>query len=236
MAKALPSLSLLCTLALSASLALHPAPASAWGKTDEEKAAEKAEKAAQKAAEEEAERQEALANAAATCNTSISEVIFPLRYDAEDKRLEEHQSLREKMLGGWGRVTCPGYVTLLHMTPELAEATRGGFCLQWDGKKRTYIGYDYGPRDAYWNCKEKRASLCEKVQTKTDTAMEVAAVSTKTAATGAGVAVLAGSGAQVASALSTAGTSAAAALATPGVAAAAAVSVVTVGGLLYVCK
>lgn len=98
-----------------------------------------------------------------SCQTSMRGEDQQFYYDAESPGLAESQSLREKWVGARGKITCPGLVTLRAFTPELTDAERAPFCLQWDGKLNTYIGYDLGERDAWLSCRTTRKAFCERV-------------------------------------------------------------------------
>ncbi|TMV92617.1 hypothetical protein FGG78_07275 [Thioclava sp. BHET1] len=99
-----------------------------------------------------------------SCETSIRGTQYAFRYDPDNAALKESRSLREKMFGGKGDVTCPALVTLRALTPELDDAGRAPFCLQWDAKDKTYLGYDQGPRDALGLCKEPSKSFCQRIE------------------------------------------------------------------------
>ena len=105
----------------------------------------------------------ALAADLVPCQTSVRGERIEFFYDPESPGLKESLSLRERLLGGQGEITCPGLVTLRALTPELSDADRAPFCLQWDKGNGTYLGYDLGPRDAWLTCRTAGKSFCERV-------------------------------------------------------------------------
>ncbi|KFE35839.1 hypothetical protein DW2_04400 [Thioclava atlantica] len=98
-----------------------------------------------------------------SCHTSVRGTGYDFRYDPDNAALKESRTLRAKVFGEPGDVTCPALVTLRALTPELNDAERAPFCLQWDPRKKTYLGYDAGERDAYGNCREPSKSFCERI-------------------------------------------------------------------------
>lgn len=183
-----------------------------------------------------------------TCDTSVSGLRINLFYEPSDEELSQNRSYREALMGRFGDVDCPGYVTLRHLTPDLTDAQRTPFCLQWDREARTYAGYAEGPRDAYLSCRRPSRSFCERVNASVNASAQVAGMVRRTADTAGaingataviqpgGAAVISGATSAVSGAISASGGAASAALTTPVGLAAAAVSVVAVGGALYVCS
>jgi hypothetical protein len=177
------------------------------------------------------------------CLTSLEGFPTALKYDTSDAELKQNRSFRERMFGGYGGITCPGYVTLRAMTPGLSDSERSVFCLHYDAKAKTYTGFAEGPRDAYVNCAAPGSAFCERVNASAETAMAIASygataagqAALNTVTHGSGAVILSGSGSAVAGNLGTFGTSVASVLSAPGTLAAAAVTVVAVGGLVYVC-
>jgi hypothetical protein len=189
------------------------------------------------------------------CLSSIAGREVALLYDSADPQLKENRSARERLFGGRGRITCPGFVTLREMTPGLSDAERTPFCLTYDREAGTYSGFAVGPRDAWLGCRRPERGLCRHVNATADTAMAVttamagAVLGTtppaRTAPEGTGSAILdaasgafilSGAGSYVTSALGNAASSALAALSAPAALTAAAVTVVAVGGAVYVCS
>lgn len=179
------------------------------------------------------------------CETSIRGEVQSYVYDAESPALKDSLSLREWLYGDRGAVTCPGLVTLRVLTPELDDAQRGPFCLQWDRKAGSYIGYAEGPRDAWMTCKKPSRSFCERVNASKAAAGRltnqaagfvfasgVQAVQSPTA----GAAVFQGPGALIGERLVELGASAVSGVSAPVVLGTVAVTAVAVGGAVYVCS
>jgi hypothetical protein len=185
------------------------------------------------------------------CMTSVSGAEVALHYDPQDPRVTGAMSRREAWFGDWGRITCPGVVTLRFLTPDLTDDQRGSFCLSYDRKARTYDGYAVGERDAYALCKAPTKSFCARVNDSKDAALAITAFAARLAGAGDvaqaasdvsvltgdnGEVTLAGTGAQVLGALSRIGGTAITAAASPAQLGAAAVTVVAVGGVVYLCR
>lgn len=184
-----------------------------------------------------------------SCQTSIAGETAQLRYDTDDDAVAENRSYRERLFGKFGQISCPGYVTLRSLTPDLTDAERAPFCLQYDKARKTYTGIVIGDRDGFVGCKAPSKSFCEHVNATRDTALGIAAlgadivVGRGASATGvsavehsSGALILSGAGPYIADALGSLGGSALAAVSAPGTLTAAAVSVVAVGGAVYVCS
>lgn len=184
------------------------------------------------------------------CATSVRGETVDLFYDATNEQIGQNRSYREAVLGGRGKVTCPAFVTLRYLTPELDDAQRDPFCLLWDGKADTYSGFAQGNRDAWLGCKESR-SLCERVNDSRDAALVITGLreadpsdSRLTRLAGgvhevsgrSGAVIVAGTGSYISSALTSLGATVAATLGAPVAAAAATVTLVAVGGAVYVCS
>ncbi len=179
----------------------------------------------------------------AGCKTSIRGEPLDFVYDPAVAALKDSLSWRERNFGDWGEITCPGLVTLRAMTPELDDAGRAPFCLQWDGKRKTYIGYAEGARDAWLACKAPSKSFCQRVNGSKRAAGEIAGRTLGVAQAGlawpqhpSGAAVMQGPGRTVGDQLAGWGVSALAGVSSPAVLAGAAVTAVAVGGAVYVCS
>ena len=180
------------------------------------------------------------------CRTSIEGKTIRLKYDPEDERVTGNTSFRERMFGGRGEISCPAFVTLRYLTPELDDAERGPFCLRYDREAETYTGYDLGERGAFLGCKAAGKTFCQRVNDSKDAAVtlaqrgmgaaEDAAGTVSALKHGSGAVILSGPGGQVATFLGSLGTTAMTVLTSPATLTAAAVSVVTVGGAVYVCS
>ena len=100
-----------------------------------------------------------------TCKTSIEGTISEITYDTADDAVAQNRSFSERAWAMFGNDTCPGYVTLRAMTPDLTDAERGPFCLLYDPDEKTFTGFSQGERDRYLLCTESR-TFCEKVNAK----------------------------------------------------------------------
>lgn len=183
------------------------------------------------------------------CLTSIAGTETALAYDSRDAALRENRSTREWLLGGYGRITCPGFVTLREMTPGLTDVERQPFCLEYDRKAGTYSGFSVGERDAWVECRAPSGRFCRTVNATTDTAKQVAGAIAGAATGGdasgeggssvidraSGAVIATGAGSYISSTLGGAASAALAALSAPATLTAAAVTVVAVGGAVYVC-
>jgi hypothetical protein len=192
-----------------------------------------------------------LAARPSACWTSIEGERKPLLYESDDSVLRENRSQRERLFGGTGRVTCPGYVSLRALTPGLSDSQRAPFCLKYDKQLRTYSGFAVGARDAYVSCKAPSRTFCQRVNA---TRSQVGALTAfagglvsgaSTAATAAGVTavehssgalILTGSSGYISGTLGSIVTGAFATLTAPATATATLVTVVAVGGTVYYCS
>lgn len=185
------------------------------------------------------------------CQTSVGGEAITLSYDLDEDALYDHYTFREIFFGGWGEITCPSFVTLRHLTPELTDSERGAFCLSFDATSKSYFGFEQGAQDAYGVCKAPTKTLCERVKTSKDTLLAVTGLAAgasggaTAAASAAGITavthssgalILTGSGGYIAGTLGTAGTAALGLLTAPLTLTGAAVSLVAIGGAVYVCK
>ncbi len=185
------------------------------------------------------------------CTTSINGEIRTINYDDEENELFESYSLREMFFKGWGDLTCPSFITLRELTPELSDLERSVFCLQFDKDQKTYTGYVNGDRDAYLNCKKPSKTFCERVKDSKDAAIAITGIGAgavggaSTAASVAGVSavahssgavILTGTSGYIAGTLGSIGAGAISILTSPVTLATATVSVVAVGGAIYYCR
>lgn len=185
----------------------------------------------------------AQANDLVECTTSIRGEQTRFFYDPDVAALRESRSWRDRNFGDWGAISCPGLVTLRAMTPELDDAGRAPFCLQWDRKAKTYIGYATGDRDAWMGCQAPSKSFCERVNGSKRAAAQIAGQTLGIAQAGlamsqhpSGAVLMNGQGNAVGGRLVELGVSAFAGAASPAVLAGAAVTAVAVGGAVYVCS
>ncbi len=184
-----------------------------------------------------------------SCQTSIGGEQVGLFYD-DHENVKGQTTLREKVFGGKGEITCPAYVTLRHLTPDLTDEDRAPFCLHYDKEAETYLGYAEGARGAYLACKDPSKAFCSRVNATKEGAVAIAGLAADKAADTvemtegirkhqSGAVILSGSGSYVSGALgslSSLGTTAMSVLTAPATVTAAAVTVVAVGGAVYVCR
>ncbi|OYD52399.1 hypothetical protein CGK74_18145 [Thauera propionica] len=185
------------------------------------------------------------------CTTKIDGELKTLSFDNDESELYDNYSFREIFFAGWGENTCPAFITLRHLTPDLTDEERSVFCLQFDEASDSYTGYVNGTRDAYLNCSVPSKTFCERVNDSKDAALAivgfgagasggatlVSSAAGVTAVThSSGAVILTGAGGYIAGTLSTIGAGALAVLTAPATLTTAAVSVVAVGGSVYYCK
>ncbi len=179
----------------------------------------------------------------ARCDTSVRGQPLQFLYDPDSEGLRNSRSMRERLYGGRGTISCPGLVTLRVLTPELTDAERAPFCLQWDKSAKTYIGYDLGARDAFLGCKSPKRSFCERVNRSKSAAArwggavkELALTAgTETALHAAGVVSVKGPAAVIGEKLVTLGSTAAGGSGATVALGALAVTAVAAGGAIYLC-
>ncbi len=184
------------------------------------------------------------AQALTRCQTSIRGEMQDFVYDPDVPTLRESQSYRERFFGERGAITCPGLVTLRVLTPELTDAERGPFCLQWDKAADTYIGYAEGPRDGWMTCRQPSRSFCERVNHSAAAAARLGSQAADFAmATGvqvlqdpSGALVLKGPGVVIGEKLVALGSAALGGVSATTALGTVAVSAVAVGGAVYLCS
>ncbi|AXC49379.1 hypothetical protein DRW48_06450 [Paracoccus suum] len=178
------------------------------------------------------------------CVARVNGTDMPLAYDKEEDGLSANYSLRETIFTAWGRDTCPSYVVMRALTPELSDEQRQPFCLQHDKASDSIIGYDVGDRDAYGRCKARRKAVCQRVNQTRDAALAITGGAARRTFQGvetvnnnaAGAVVMTGTKAMIGQALGSIGGAAAGVASSPAVLAGAAVTVVAVGGAVYACS
>ena len=170
------------------------------------------------------------------CTARINGRDVPLAYDTDAPGLRDHFSRREIFFTSWGRDTCPSYVVLRSLTPDLTDDERGPFCLRHDKSSDSIIGYDLGQRDAYGRCEAPAMTVCQRVNQTKNAAVAITGAAARGAINGA-KALPDGSGAVIISgSQSSIGGAAAAMASSPAIVAGAAVSLVAVGGAVYACQ
>lgn len=179
-----------------------------------------------------------------TCQTSLRGEVQEFAYDPDSPALKESRGLREKLANATGEITCPGLVTLRALTPELSDADRGPFCLQWDGKLNTYLGYDLGARDAYLTCRTARKQFCQRVNASKQAAGKLGQAAkglavdagTEAVLSAAGGTAVQGPATLIAEHLISLGATAVQGVGATAAIGAVAVTAVAVGGAIYVCS
>lgn len=184
------------------------------------------------------------------CRTNIGSEPLHVFYDESEDTLYENYTFREIFFGGTGNITCPAFISLRLLTPDLTDTERSVFCLSHDEDQDTITGFAEGKRDAYLSCTEPSVPLCDRVNATREEALAIvglgagatAGASAATAAAGvtavthsSGAVILTGSSGYIAGTLGTVGSGVLAFLTAPATLTAAAVSVVAVGGAVYVC-
>lgn len=81
------------------------------------------------------------------CTTRINGLDVPMAYDKDEESLRDNYSMREILFTKWGRDTCPSYIVLRSLTPDLTDEQRKPFCLRYDKESDSTFGYDFGERD-----------------------------------------------------------------------------------------
>ena len=185
------------------------------------------------------------------CLTNIQSEPLHVFFDAEEETLYENYTFREIFFGGTDNITCPAFITLRLLTPNLTDMERSVFCMSYDEEQDTLVGFSEGERDAYLICKEPSVPLCDRVNATKDEALAIVGIGAgatagASAAVGAagvtavthssGAVILTGSSGYIAGTLGTVGSGLLAVLTAPAALTAAAVSVVAVGGAVYVCQ
>ena len=94
-----------------------------------------------------------------TCETSIAGEKTEINY-VRDAEFRENVGRLEKNFSGWGRISCPGYVTLREILRRNQMGDDGSYCLLWDKAGDTYIGAQKGARKGNALC---RKTFCERV-------------------------------------------------------------------------
>ncbi len=177
----------------------------------------------------------------AQCATSMRGEAVSFAYDAENAALKDSLTLRHKIAGG---DACPGLVVLRAFTPELTDSDRAPFCLQWDRKAETWLGYDLGPRDGSFVCKTAKKQFCQRVNASKQVAGRWAGAAanlardagTETLLHGAGVVSVKGPAAVIGEQLVGLGATTVQGVGAGAAIGAVAVTAVAVGGAVYVCS
>lgn len=84
------------------------------------------------------------------CITSVDDVSFELSYREDDYFVFDNMTFREAMFGS----LCPGILTLQAMLPDVPKHELENYCLVYNKKRKTYLGYANGNYDAFRRCKD----------------------------------------------------------------------------------
>lgn len=170
-----------------------------------------------------------------TCDTSIAGEPTEINY-LRDAEFRANVGRLEKNLSGWGRISCPGYVTLREILRRNAMADDGSYCLLWDRENDTYVGVQKGARKGNALC---RKTFCERVNgTRQATfrnanALAVAGYDAVTQRPGA--AILAATSGQMVGTLEAVGAAAMGVAASPVVMGSVIIGSAAVGGTMWYC-
>lgn len=185
------------------------------------------------------------------CRTNVDEENIHVLFDPNEDALYENYTFREIFFGGSKNITCPSFISLRLLTPNLKDAERSVFCLSYDEEQDTLVGFAEGERDAHLICKNPSVPLCDRVNATKEEALAIvglgagASAGATVAASAAGVTavthssgavILTGGSGYIAGTLGGLATSALSVLTAPVTLTAAVVSVVAVGGAVYVCR
>lgn len=107
------------------------------------------------------------------CLTNIDSEPVHVFFDADEDALFQNYSFREIFFGGTDKITCPAFVSLRLMTPDLNDLERSVFCLSYDEEQDTIVGFSEGERDAYLICREPAVPLCDRVNATKEEALTI---------------------------------------------------------------
>ncbi|SMO62970.1 hypothetical protein [Paracoccus laeviglucosivorans] len=171
-----------------------------------------------------------------TCETSIAGARTEIKYVRDDE-FRANVGRMEKNFSGWGKISCPGYVTLREILRRNAMGDDGSYCLLWDSQNDTYIGAQQGPRKNNAVC---RKTFCERVNStraatfRNANAMAVAGYDAITQRPGA--AVLAATSGSMVGTLEAAGAAAMGVAASPVAVGSMVIGSAAVGGTMWYCS
>ena len=170
-----------------------------------------------------------------TCETSIAGEKTEINY-VRDAEFRQNVGRMEKNFSGWGRITCPGYVTLREILRRNEMSDDGSYCLLWDKQNDTYIGAQKGARKGNALC---RKTLCERVNSARQTtfrnanALALAGYDAVTQRPGA--TILAATSGQMVGTLEAAGAAAMGVAASPVAVGSLVIGSAAVGGTMWYC-
>ncbi|MDF3605962.1 hypothetical protein PE067_07325 [Paracoccus sp. DMF-8] len=96
-----------------------------------------------------------------SCETSLQGVRTEINY-VQDAAYFANVGRIEHRFSRFGKVSCPGYVTLREILRRNGMEDDGSYCVLWDRQGDTYVGAQVGHRRANAVC---GASFCERVNT-----------------------------------------------------------------------
>ncbi len=96
-----------------------------------------------------------------SCETSLLGEQTEVNY-VRDEAYQANVGRLEHRFSKWGRISCPGYVTLREILRRNEMQDDGSYCLLWDKQNDTYIGAQVGARKGNALC---RRTFCERVNT-----------------------------------------------------------------------
>ena len=170
-----------------------------------------------------------------TCETSILGEKTAINY-VRDAAFRENVGRLEKNLSGWGRISCPGYVTLREILRRNEMTDDGSYCLLWDKANDTYIGARIGARKGNALC---RKTFCERVNgaraATFQSANSLAMAGYDAVTQRPGAAILAATSGQMVGTLEVAGTAAAGVAASPVAVGALVIGTAAAGGTMWYC-
>jgi len=170
-----------------------------------------------------------------TCETSIMGEKTEVNY-LRDAQFRENVGSLEKNLSGWGRITCPGYVTLREILRRNEMADDGSYCLLWDKAGDTYVGAQVGARRGNAVC---RKTFCEKVNGARSATLrnanEMAIAGFDAVAQRPGAAILAATSGTVVGTMQAAGVAAMGVAASPVAVGSLVVGTAAAGGTMWYC-
>ncbi len=170
-----------------------------------------------------------------TCDTSIAGEQTAINY-VRDAEFHQNVGRLERNLSGWGRISCPGYVTLREILRRNQMADDGSYCLLWDKENDSYIGAQKGARKGNALC---RKTFCQRVNGTRQAAFRNAntlAVAGYDAVTQRpGAAILAATSGQMVGTLEAAGAAAMGIAASPVAVGSMVIGSAAVGGTMWYC-
>ena len=86
-----------------------------------------------------------------SCDTSLSGERVSINY-VKDEAYRQNVGKIEGRFAQFGKVSCPGYVTLREVLRRNEMKDDSGYCLLWDERNNTFVGAQIGPRKANAVC------------------------------------------------------------------------------------